>query len=83
MGVGGMANLDMESCEWLIEHQNDPWVKNHRAERLKNCLEQQKAKQEAEEQRNMRRKARRERKALLREVADKLKAAPTSGRPPM
>lgn len=36
-----MANLDMESCEWLIEHRNDPWVKNHRAERLKKCLDQQ------------------------------------------
>lgn len=78
-----MANLDMESCEWLIEHQNDPWVKNHRAERLKNCLEQQKAKQEAEKQRNMRRKARREQKALLRELADKLKAAGKRGPSPI
>ena len=75
-----MANLDMESCEWLIEHQNDPWVKNHRAERLKSCLEQQKAKQEAEEQRNRYRKARRDRKALKREVAGELKAAPPSKR---
>jgi hypothetical protein len=70
----------MESCEWLIEHQNDPWVKNHRAERLKNCLEQQKAKQEAEDQRNRYRKARRDRKALQREVAGELKAAPASKR---
>ncbi|MBH1583039.1 hypothetical protein I5V32_03325 [Stenotrophomonas maltophilia] len=75
-----MTNFDMESCEWLIEHQNDPWVKNHRAERLKNCLEQQKAKQEAEDQRNRYRKARRDRKALQREVAGELKAAPASKR---
>jgi len=66
----------MESCEWLIEHQNDPWVKNHRAERLKKCLEDRRAKAEAEEQRNRYRKAKREKKALQREVADKLKAAP-------
>jgi hypothetical protein len=75
-----VTNFDMESCEWLIEHQNDPWVKNHRAERLKNCLEQQKAKQEAEDQRNRYRKARRDRKALQREVAGELKAAPASKR---
>lgn len=77
-----MTNFDMESCEWLIEHQNDPWVKNQRAERLKKCLEDKKAKEKAAEQRDRYGKAKRENKALQREVADEVKAAP-SREPPI
>lgn len=63
-----MANLDMESCEWLIEHRNDPWVKNHRAERLKRCLDQQEKEKQAEDERIAKRARRRMSRTLSKEV---------------